>query len=132
MGRFLSPRESIAWIAGLLLIASMGVIVYTGPYHLVNKPAAALRYPPVIVKWVTDPAIVASSVPDPVRVRVGQPVVWVNASNAPHTATARNGSFGSPSVQSGASWQYLPRKAGTFPYFCIYHPLMHGILIVVP
>jgi hypothetical protein len=132
MGRLFSPRARIGWLAALLLIAAMGVVAFTGPYHLVNKPVAAPRYPPVIVRWVTDPAIVARSVPDPVRAHVGQPVTWVNASNAAHTATARNGSFDSGNVQIGASWTYLPRKAGTFPYLCIYHPLMHGILIVVP
>lgn len=129
-GKLLSSRERIGWLVAILMVVAMGVIVFTGPFHVVNKPAAAARYAPVVVTWLTDLRIVARNVPDPVRVHVGQPLIWVNDSNAPHTATARNLAFNSGNVDTGARWEYVPNKVGTYPYYCIYHPLMHGVLIV--
>jgi hypothetical protein len=130
MGHLLSPTERTWWLVAILGVAAMGAIAFGGPFHLINKPAAAPHYPPVTVRWLTDPKIIARNVPDPVRVHVGQPVIWVNRSNAPHTATAQNGAFNSGNVDVGAQWKYIPTKAGTYHYFCVYHPLMHGVLIV--
>src|SRR5689334_8204953 len=110
MRRLLNPPEQIGLVLALLVIAAMGVLVFTGPFHLVNKPVAAPSYRPVMVRWLTDPKIIAINVPDPVRVHVGQPVIWVNDSTAPHTATARNGAFNSGNVDIGARWEYIPRK----------------------
>jgi plastocyanin len=130
-----SPAEKIGWALAVCLVAVMGVLVAHGPFKIFNKPVAAQivpHYPSVTVKWVNDPKIVADNIPDPVRVHVGQPVIWVDDSTAPHTATARDGTFDSGNVNVGASYRYIPKKAGTFKYYCKYHPLMHGILIVTP
>jgi plastocyanin len=129
----LSGAEKVGWACALVMMAVMGTLVAHGPFHDINKPVkavAAAHFPPVTVTWTNDSKIVAANSPDPVRVHVGQPVVWVNKSSFPHTATARNGSFNSGNVNVGATFRFIPRKPGTYTYYCQYHPLMHGILIV--
>jgi hypothetical protein len=130
MRDFLSPTERASWFCAVVLVMGMGAIVFHGPFHLISKPPQAALYAPVTVTWVSDSKIIARSVPDPVRVHVGQAITWVNHSNAPHTATARNGLFNSGNVNIGSSWTYIPKKVGIIKYYCIYHPLMHGVLIV--
>jgi plastocyanin len=45
--------------------------------------------------------------------------------------TANNRSFDSQNIDTGGqSWTYTAASKGTFPYFCIYHPLMHGTIVV--
>jgi plastocyanin len=67
--------------------------------------------------------------PIPARVRVGDTILWVNRDLFKHTATARDGSFNVDLVR-GASGRTLVGKAGTFPFYCIYHPGMKGSLVV--
>ncbi|MGE5493254.1 MAG: cupredoxin family copper-binding protein [Actinomycetota bacterium] len=68
--------------------------------------------------------------PGVLTVRPGDTVVWVNRDPFPHTATARSGAFDSGSIDSGKSWKYRVGKAGTFDYFCAFHPTMKGVLKV--
>jgi plastocyanin len=54
-------------------------------------------------------------------------------SDAVHTVTANNGAFDSGDIATAGStsvWHFAPKQTGTFPYYCKYHPLMHGTLIV--
>jgi len=110
----------------------MGIITFTGPYHLINKKAAAAsKYPPVIVKMLTDPRTIGTYKPNPVFVHVGQKVTWINDSNADHTVDARHGPFHSGNVPVGSSYTWVPKKPGTYPYYCVYHLLMLGTLVVL-
>jgi plastocyanin len=79
---------------------------------------------------VTDAQTVGRYVPGTLQLRVGQSVVFTNKSDAAHTVTADNGSFDSGNIAVGATWRFTATKAGTFHYHCIYHPLMHGTIIV--
>jgi plastocyanin len=79
---------------------------------------------------VTDPNTVGRYVPGTLRVHVGQSVLFKNVSDAAHTVTADNGAFDSGNIAQGASWRFTATRAGTFPYHCTYHPLMHGTIIV--
>jgi plastocyanin len=79
---------------------------------------------------VNDAQTVGRYVPSTIRLKVGQSVIFKNVSDATHTVTADNGTFDSGNIAQGASWRFTATKAGTFPYHCIYHPLMHGTIIV--
>jgi plastocyanin len=71
--------------------------------------------------------------PDPVTVKAGQKITVVNEDSAPHTVTQKGGSpsFDSDTVKGGASGSVTFSKAGTFEYYCLFHPTMKGSVTVV-
>ena len=69
--------------------------------------------------------------PAQVSAHVGDTIVWVNADFVAHTATARNGDFDVmlPPKKTGT---LVVTKAGTFEYYCRFHPNMKASLTVSP
>ena len=67
--------------------------------------------------------------PVPANIRVGDTIVWVNLDVVPHTATARDQSF-DVVIPSRGRASTVMRRAGSFPFFCRYHPTMRGGLVV--
>jgi plastocyanin len=65
----------------------------------------------------------------PTGVKVGDAIVWVNRDTVPHTATARDKSF-DVRVLAGQTGRMTVKKAGTIPFYCIYHAAMRGSLTV--
>ena len=63
--------------------------------------------------------------------RVGDTIEWSNKDVLAHTATARNGDFDVmlPPKKTGS---LVVRKAGTFEYYCRFHPNMKAMLNVAP
>jgi plastocyanin len=57
-------------------------------------------------------------------------VRWVNGGVAPHTATARDGSFDSGFLSTGDGFSRTFNAPGTIEYFCTIHPAMTGTVIV--
>lgn len=71
--------------------------------------------------------------PAEVRVRPGTRVVWVNCETAtpePHTTTSDDGAWDSPLLQRGDRYTVTFDAAGTYPYHCLPHPSMRGVVIV--
>lgn len=68
--------------------------------------------------------------PATLTVNVGDTVVWKNEDIVPHTATARNKSFDSGSIEPGGTWMYVANRKGTYFYYCAFHPNTKGKLIV--
>jgi plastocyanin len=68
--------------------------------------------------------------PASLSVPVGSTVTWRNSGEAPHTVTAEDGSFDSDMIAAGGSWARRFEKAGTFSYFCAFHPDMAGTVTV--
>jgi len=68
--------------------------------------------------------------PGEVRVPVGTTVAWQNAGTAPHTVTAREGSFDSGTIAAGASFSRTFAAPGTFAFACQFHPEMTGTVVV--
>lgn len=64
----------------------------------------------------------------PTDLRKGDVILWVNHDIVPHTATARNRSF-DVTIQPRQSARTVVRQAGTIPFYCRYHPAMHGTLV---
>ncbi|MFL9867046.1 cupredoxin family copper-binding protein [Paraburkholderia fungorum] len=68
--------------------------------------------------------------PPILTVHRGDRVMWVNKDLFPHTATATPAAFDSHEIEPNASWSYVARQAGSYPYLCTLHTTMRGTLIV--
>jgi plastocyanin len=68
--------------------------------------------------------------PSEIEIPVGGAVHWINAGEAPHTATADDGAFDSGVLDPGQEWSQAFDQAGEFPYFCAIHQAMTGSVIV--
>ncbi len=68
--------------------------------------------------------------PDSVTILAGQSVRFVEDDDTPHTVTATDKSFDSGNLSQGAKWEHAFTAAGTYTYFCAYHPYMKGTVIV--
>ncbi len=69
--------------------------------------------------------------PAEVKAKVGDTVQWVNKDVVAHSATARDKSFEVIQPPKKTVTQTLT-KAGSFDFYCKYHPNMTGRLIVAP
>ncbi len=75
-------------------------------------------------------------IPYEVTVDVGGEVTWSNDDTAAHTVTAGSaadgpsGVFDSNLFVAGTSFSHTFEEEGEFPYFCMVHPWMTGIVIV--
>jgi plastocyanin len=128
-----SRFEIFGWVLAVIVIAIMGIITFTGPYHKVNKArsASASSLPALHVRIVTDPKTAGRYTPSTITAKVGQAVTFTNVSDATHTVSASNNSFNSGDIGTGnGNWTFVPSKPGRFQYYCVYHPLMHGVLVV--
>ncbi len=65
----------------------------------------------------------------PTDVKVGDTITWINRDTVQHTATARDKSF-DLRIAAGKSAKMTVQKAGTIPFYCIYHTMMRGTLKV--
>ena len=69
--------------------------------------------------------------PNPIEVRVGDTVTWINDDSSPHTVTSSNDStFDSDVLRKGETFSFTFDKEGEYPYFCTLHPSMVGTVIV--
>ena len=69
--------------------------------------------------------------PAQVSAKVGDTIEWSNKDVFAHTATARDGDFDVmlPPKKTGS---LVVKKAGTFEYYCRFHPNMKATLTVAP
>ncbi len=71
-----------------------------------------------------------------VTIDVGSEVVWSNDDSASHTVTSGDpkngpdGIFDSNLFLSGQTFSHKFEEAGEFPYFCLVHPWMQGMVTV--
>ncbi|MBV9280569.1 MAG: hypothetical protein JOZ41_10845 [Chloroflexi bacterium] len=130
---FRTPASITGWGIAILIVVVMGIIAFTGPYHKVNKAQAVSNLPPLHVRIVTDPRTTGAYTPVTVTVHLHQAITFTNVSDAVHTVSSRdNKTFNSGDISTGGgTWTYRPTVTGRFPYYCVYHPLMHGTLVVV-
>ena len=68
--------------------------------------------------------------PAEIRVKAGQRVEWINSDPTVHTVTADDESWGSELIQEGGRFRHTFTAAGRFPYHCVPHPMMRGVVIV--
>lgn len=73
-------------------------------------------------KWGYDPASVT--------IRAGESLVFLNAGQVAHTATAANGGFDTGVLKGGESRTIIFERGGAYDYFCQPHPWMKATIVV--
>ena len=68
--------------------------------------------------------------PEEVALVAGQTLIWVNGGVAPHTVTARDGSFGSDLLASGDQFSRVFSEPGRYDLYCTIHPSMVQTVVV--
>lgn len=69
--------------------------------------------------------------PAGLTVQVGTTVRFSNRDSTPHTATSKEaGVFESGPIEPGRTGTIKLEKAGTFSYYCVFHPFMRGTITV--
>ena len=76
--------------------------------------------------------------PNPISIKVGDTITWTNADVVSHTVTSgkdydalTSGKiFNSGGILSNGVYSQKFNTAGTFDYFCLFHPDMKGQVIV--
>ncbi|HEY3341321.1 MAG TPA: cytochrome D1 domain-containing protein [Anaerolineae bacterium] len=63
-------------------------------------------------------------------VKAGQPIVWINNDEVPHTVTSDTGLWESGDIQPGTAYTLTLDQPGTYPYHCMHHPYMQGVIKV--
>ncbi|GAC1402858.1 MAG: hypothetical protein NVSMB64_03390 [Candidatus Velthaea sp.] len=71
-----------------------------------------------------------SYLPKDAKIHVGDTILFVNDDDSAHTVTADDNSFDSGYMAKDAKWSYTFAKAGTVPYYCIYHKFMRATVVV--
>ncbi|EGG41604.1 blue (type1) copper domain-containing protein [Candidatus Nitrosarchaeum limnium SFB1] len=75
-------------------------------------------------------------VPKEATVDVGGKVIFSNTDTAAHTFSAGSaedgpsGAFDSSFIAPGNSFEWSPTTTGSFPYYCMVHPWMEGLIVV--
>lgn len=64
--------------------------------------------------------------PKNITVKAGDTIQFINMDTAPHTATAKDGSFETGRLKKGESAMVKISSAGDLSYFCKIHPSMKG------
>jgi plastocyanin len=70
---------------------------------------------------------------DTVRVKPGTTVTWINCESAEvedHTTTSDDEFWDSPFLPSGAMYSRTFTEVGHFPYHCVPHEFMRGVIVV--
>ena len=68
--------------------------------------------------------------PATLQVAEGDTVVWINRDAVPHTATRDGDGWDSGSLKPEQTWQLVAASRGSQPYYCAFHPVMRGELVV--
>jgi plastocyanin len=104
---------------------NMGV---EGSGNSIQQPAASIPSDSV-VKIVANAGSNSFS-PNPVEIKVGETVTWINDISGRHTLTSKDGVFDSGMMGKGQSFSFTFDKAGEYPYFCEPHPNMVDTVVV--
>jgi glucose/arabinose dehydrogenase/plastocyanin len=76
--------------------------------------------------------------PNPINIKVGDTITWINADVVAHTVTSGKDydpitsgkAFSSGSIISNAAYSLKFANQGVFDYFCLFHPDMKGQVVV--
>lgn len=107
--------------AGAFILAYAFVAIVTTSLAGLSE-AAGTTYQVIIEQMRFDPPVLT--------VHRGDRVVWVNKDLFPHTVTGMSKAFDSHEISPNASWSYVARQTGRYPYLCTLHTTMRGTLIV--
>jgi plastocyanin len=72
--------------------------------------------------------------PNPIEIKVGDTMTWINSDSSPHsvTSSSNDGSitFDSDVLRRGETFSFTFDKEGQYPYLCTLHPSMVGTVVV--
>ncbi len=68
--------------------------------------------------------------PATITISVGDTVTWRNTDDVPHTSTSEDEVWDSGALAAGEEFSFTFEEAGTYPYFCEFHPGMEGTVVV--
>ncbi|MGA2874625.1 MAG: cupredoxin domain-containing protein [Nitrososphaerales archaeon] len=66
-----------------------------------------------------------------VVIGVNNTVTWTNQDVLVHDILTASGLFHSGDMATGSTYTFTFTQAGTYPYYCSYHPSMGGVIIVL-
>lgn len=113
-----------AWSRRALLTVALATV----GVGFVSARAATLSAAGKTIAIVIDGAAFA---PTDVTAHVGDSVVWTNKDVVDHTATAQHGEW-RVVIKAGKTGTLVMKKAGSFDYYCEFHPTMTGHVMVKP
>ena len=117
-----------AIVATYVLSSNMNMGV-GGSGNSIQQPAASIPSDSTVVKIVANAGSNSFS-PNPVEIKVGETVTWINDNSGRHTLTSKDGVFDSGMMGKGQSFSFTFDKAGEYPYFCEPHPNMVDTVVV--
>jgi plastocyanin len=117
-----------AIVATYVLSGNMNMGV-EGSGNSIQQPTASIPSNSTVVRIVANAGSNSFS-PNPVEVKVGETVTWINDDSGRHTVTSKDGVFDSGMMGKGQSFSFTFDKAGEYPYFCEPHPNMVGTVVV--
>jgi plastocyanin len=118
-----------AIVATYVLSGNMNMGV-EGSGNSVQQPTASIPSDSTVVRIVANAGSNSFS-PNPVEVKVGETVTWINDDSGRHTVTSKDGFFDSGMMGKGQSFSYTFDKAGEYTYHCEPHPNMVGTVVVI-
>jgi plastocyanin len=97
-----------------------------------SRPAAAAKTAAAAPSETTVTVKAFQFAPDPITVKIGATVKWVNEDEALHDVTASDKSYKGDLEKAGGSFEHTFDKAGTYDYVCSLHsgPGMKGQVVV--
>jgi len=118
-----------AIVATYVLSGNMNMGV-EGSGNSVQQPTASIPSDSTVVRIVANAGSNSFS-PNPVEVKVGETVTWINDDSGRHTVTSKDGFFDSGMMGKGQSFSYTFDKTGEYTYHCEPHPNMVGTVVVI-
>jgi plastocyanin len=136
-------KKNAVVIASVVIIAGAIVATYIlsgnmnmgveGSGNSIQQPTTATSSIPsnsTVVRIVANAGSNSFS-PNPVEVKVGETLTWINDDSGRHTVTSKDdGIFDSSIMGKGQSFNYTFDTAGEYPYYCEPHPNMVGTVVV--
>ena len=119
----------------VLLVAAVGMV--TSPAAFADHATATVHNPLGSSVPGCEETDEGCFIPSTVTIDVGGEVTWVNDDGAAHTVTSGvltdggpDGVFDSGLFMPETSFSHKFEEAGEYPYFCLVHPWMNGLVIV--
>ena len=118
-----------AIVATYVLSGNMNMGIEGSGNSVQQTTATSIADNSTVVKIVANSGSNSFS-PNPVEVKVGETVTWINDDSGRHTVTSKDGVFNSELMGRGQSFSYTFDKAGEYPHSCSPHPNMVGTVVV--
>ena len=68
--------------------------------------------------------------PNPLTIKAGSTVTWVNMDDEPHTVVSNTRMFRSGAMDTKESFSFKFDQPGTYHFTCSIHPRMVGVIVV--